>query len=360
MKNMQLHKNWYLLLFLYHSAFTFFTYFYFIENSGDAAYYWMQHNGRNYFCWEIPSMWNSIFFVILNYPFSKILSLPIWFGFVLHSLIGFYAVYRFYKLALLLLPTTNNFFWNIVLKVSVLLPNLHFWTANLGKESLVFLSLVIFFENIFKKNYLSITQISVILFLLLIRPHIAFFLVVSWLLVSILNNKTNRKYRLLFTVSLSVISILFFLYVLQVTHIKLDFYKISAYNNFALESFRHANTYVPMTTYSQLERLFVFLYLPLQFNFNQTLFYTIFSLENLLFLLSSVFIIYVFIFNFKKINFDDVERVILIFTIISTLFFIQRYSCYGIFARTKIMFIPFLYIVFIKVGYYSLNNEKDK
>lgn len=328
---------------LYHLAFAIIAWQYSQQNMGDAYRYW--HLSEN---------WTAYFNVgtdivkLINYPFSHVLQLPFWSGFVLYSLIGFYAIYQLYNFTKdYIKPETN---WGKCLLMFIfLMPNLHFWTSIIGKEPIVFLAITWIIINQIKVKYFNFQYILGWILLILIRPHVAMFLLLAISFALILKDKGFFRKKILIVVSTLFLLLGLYLMTMHLLNRNpFDIANIIERNDASLIAFQRANSYVPMINYNLFERFFALNFRPL-FIDSISLYSFILSLENFLILILLVASLIVFIYRFKTIKLDLFAKIALAFFVISSMFFIQRYSCLGIFVRTKIMYLPFVLIVATKI-----------
>ncbi|WP_313803805.1 hypothetical protein [Flavobacterium sp.] len=333
-------------LLCYHFLFAFFAFEYFKKNGGDASFYWFSSEASKNTVFSELQFYGSDFVLRVNFFFAKLLHLGIEWGFVIYSFIGFLGIWQYYRLGKLLGFCESTFLKKALFYLMLLLPNLHFWTAGLGKESLCFLCLATFFYELAHERYRLMMLLSFVV-LACIRPHVAIFLISAIFLVLFFKKTIPVKYKLGLTFLFIVVFVVFFYMVLQLSEINyFDWKRIQRYNEYSLLSFQHSNTYVPMVEYSYPFRLFTFWFRPFPGEVN-TLYGWVLGMENLIWLLLHSVAVYLLLKNYKKLHFPAVFKVILIFALISTLIIVERYSGFGIFARTKIMMQPFVGVVLL-------------
>ena len=330
-------------LLVYHLLFAVLAWQYNLQNPSDAYRYW-----------HFTGDWFSHFNVgtdlikFFNYPFSKILQLPFWAGFVIHSLVGYYAILELYRWALKYISPKKN--WNKYLLMLVfLLPNLHFWTSIIGKEPLVFLATTWIVIKCSENKYFSLKFALGSLLLILIRPHVAMFLLMAILLTTVWDSKKwNWKKSGLVIGGVLVVSGLYLMTMQLLNRNPFDLAYILERNKASLIAFKRAGSYVPMIDYNWFERILALNFQPL-FETPFSWFSVILSVENLIVLMILMGALGVYIKNFRKMKLNKFAKLAWCFFIISSLFFIQRYSCLGIFVRTKIMYLPFLLIAALQI-----------
>jgi len=181
----------------------------------------------------------------------------------------------------------------------------------------------------------------------IIRPHIALMLLFSIFLCFLLFGKWQWKTKLIASaVAMAVFSGLFYMF-LQLSEIKrLDFDRIRRFNEFSLLSFKDSGTYVPIIEYPYPYKLFTFYFRPL-FNEIPSFYGLVLGLENSLILVLHLVAFVLFLRHYREVVFPLVFKAVLLFSVISGLLIVQRYSGFGIFARTKIMIQPFVMVVLL-------------
>lgn len=354
-------RKFLVFLFLYHLVLTILSYQYSVIHPGDSYLYWAKTFNINRYSWLDFTGLNTNFILFLNYPFIK-LGLPFWFGFLLYSVIGFLGILKFIQWTELAFRDSFKYIGISLLCLVFLLPNLHFWTATLGKEPLVFYGIASVFYALISKKYYAPSFITGCLLLIFTRPHVALMLLSSIAIVFLFQKKYAIKKRIcFFLIFFSLFSVLLYLS-LKLSHIKyLDWNRIHYFNQYSILSFKDSGSYVPMMEYNFFHRFFVFNFQPLFSDAFTTLGWLA-SFENMLVLLIHVVALLFFLRFYGKINFHDWMKITFAFAFISSLLYVQRYANLGIFMRTKIMFQPFVLIALfciIKQGF-MLKNAKDE
>lgn len=347
-----MYKKWLgfpVFLLIYHLCFALIAWQYNLKNPADAYRYW-----------HLTEAWTTYFKIgtdiikLINYPFSKILQLPFWCGFICYSLIGYYSINQLYHFAKDYIKPNNN--WGSYLLMSIFLfPNLHFWTSVIGKEPIVFLAITWIIINQAKDKYFTFQYIFGWILLMLIRPHVAMFLLLAISFALIISDKGfSRKKALIIIPTIILSSGLYLMTMHLLNRNPFDLAYILERNDASLIAFKRADSYVPMINYNIFERFFALNFRPL-FTDSVSLYSFVLSAENLLVLILVVVALLIYMLRYRLINLNLFARIALLFFIISSLFFIQRYSCLGIFVRTKIMYLPFVLILAVKI----INSSKS-
>jgi hypothetical protein len=342
-------NKFFVLLFIYHLIFTFFSYQIRIESGrADSILYWFLSKQTTDKPWLSFLNYGTDFMLFINYPLVK-LGIPYWGGFLLYSSIGFLGILQWIKFTKLVIKDsfdTNSIY---LLAFVFLLPNLHYWTSSLGKEALVFWGISSVFYAIVSKQYKSFSFIISSLLLLLIRPHVAFMLFTAISMVVLLINKYSFKIKMIiFGIASAVVALSLYM-VFQISKINYwNFERIKYFNQFSILSFKSSGSYVAMLDYNYFFKWFSFYFRPLFYDTHN--FYMILaSMENILLLTMFLLVFIIVILYYKKIVFYNWMKIIFLYAIIGTIMYVERYANLGIFMRTKVMFEPFLLICFLSI-----------
>lgn len=335
-----------LVLLLYHLFFVYLAYIIRVEKGhSDAHHYWGIGYEIKSYPWSHFFSFGTDFMIALNYPMI-VYDFPFWFGFLLYGLIGFYGIILYMKWAKVILENrikigSYNFF-----PVLFYLPNLHVWTANLGKESLIFLALagIAYSSLCFKKRWYYALLGAFLLFI--IRPHVALMLSLACFLVLVFSNRITFKNKIIGLLSVSFFIFTTLYYSLQLLRVRtFSWDKIMSRNAHSLADFkRYGGSFVPMQDYSYFFKWFSFNFRPLFFDAKSFL-QIIASVENLFMLLLVVVTLILYLRYFKFINLMFWHHIIIAFAFVSTVIYAERYANLGIFMRTKVQYFPFLLIV---------------
>jgi len=344
-------------LFFYHLAFGAAYYIYALFNPSDSKKYftWPQNESLGWFDFFGTE---TTFINFISYPFinglgfsyEMMMLLFTWIGFM-----GFVFAYLFFKENISLNVTV---FKRVDLLTLILfLPNMHFWTASLGKGSLIFLGLMLFAYSITKAKTRILGLVLGSLLVFYIRPHI-FLLLVVGALVGFMTGKEKIEWKLKLTVCGVILAGLFLLQdqILAVVNLDnsqnliADFIRFTSTRSEALGS---AGSGVNMAGYSLPEKIFTFWFRPLFFDAPGIL-GVIVSIENLIYIL---LFLKIFRMNFFKFILNapvNVKMSLVLFLMTSfAMTFVM--SNLGIIIRQKSMVMYFLFFVI----YYYLAHEKS-
>ena len=207
-------------------------------------------------------------------------------------------------------------------------------------------------------KFYSLKSILGWLLLMAIRPHVAMFLLLAFLITEIFSS-SRWSYRKIAWMLAGLLGC-FSLYILTLKLLNrnpFDIQYILERNDASLIAFRRANSYVPMIDYNIVERFFALNFRPLFWDADSFL-SLILSVENGLVLLLLSGALLACIRHFRTISIDSFAKLSMAFFLISSCFFIQRYACLGIFVRTKMMYMPFLLVAALKIILPYVNTNK--
>ena len=346
------------ILFFYHLLFgaTYYIYAYF--NNSDSHRYFSRpagtiHSWFNFFGLE------TRFIDFISYPFIKGLGFSYEMIMLLFTYIGFWGfvfAYLFFK---------ENIKQKIIvfkridlLTLILFLPNMHFWTASLGKGAPIFLGLMLFAYSFKypKERFAGLFIGSILIFC--IRPHI-FLLVALGAVVGIMTGQEKISFRK----KLAIFSILFlgfFLIKDQVlgvmnlehsTNLWTDFLKFAQHRSNDLST---SGSGVNMVNYSFPEKIFTFWFRPLFYDAPGVL-GVIVSIENLIYLLLFIKLLKKEFFTYIWKASKNVKMSLVLFLTTSlAMTFIM--SNLGIIIREKSMVMYFMFYVI----YCYLDHEQRK
>ena len=342
------HKK-YLGLFVYHLLFILFAYQLRVaRGKSDAYLYWGKTTYFRDRSWFDFAHYGADFMLFLNYPFIK-LGFPFWFGFLLYGTIGFLGIVKWMQWAELLVQDVFIYKGFNYLYLLFFLPNLHVWTASLGKEALVFWGIASVVYAVTTQKYVTFSAVAGSLVVLLIRPHVALMLLSAVGIVFLFQKSRPTKQKLtILTVFLSAAMVILYM-VFQLSGIRYwNWERITYFNAYSVLSFRHSGSYVPMLEYSYFYKWFSFHFRPLFYDAYSVL-AVLASIENLFYLLIFLVATFFAVRYRSKIRYTTEMKVVILFTVMASLLYVERYANLGIFMRTKMMFEPFLLITLLLI-----------
>ena len=343
-------------LFFYHALFAYFGWQYVLKNGGDSTRYWFLDKDLAAISWSDFLNPGTDFVQLLTFPLVKFLHLPFGVGFFLFSAIGFFGFYKLYKIALKQTKISENPLSFYLLLLLLLLPNLHFWTALIGKESLIFPILVVLAERLLKEKIFTLGFLVCFLLLAVLRPHVAFVFLLA-LVIAILLKSTVSTRKKIITASLffAMIPVLYFL-LTKIANLRGNpFVRLKTIYARHIEVFKTTNSYVPLDQYNIFEKFFTFYFRPFPWEKND-FFYHILGIENLILFAIVLFLLIKLVQKFKTITLDFFDVFTLLFLFFFGLMYVYGYANFGIIVRTKTMVMAFVYLLILKT-FSSLKTE---
>ncbi len=346
------------VLSLYHLAFGSIYYMYAVFNPSDSVRYYNVPRNINKEWFDFFGT-ETTFIDFLSYPFINYLGfsyemmmlLFTWLGFM-----GFVYAYLFFKENI---PLDVKVFKKVdLLSLILFLPNMHFWTASLGKGSIMFLGLMLFIYAISKPKKRYITLILGSLLVYYIRPHIFLILAIGSLIGFLTDvGKFTWKHKS-FAVGVCLLSIIVLQNsILSVVNLENSNDLISDFLKFTsnrADSLSHSGSGLNMADFSLPEKIFSFWFRPLFFDAPGIL-GVIVSIENFIYILLFLKIMKLDFFKFIKLAPVSVKMSLALFLITSfAMTFVM--SNLGIIIRQKTMIMYFIFFVI----YYFLAHEKQQ
>jgi hypothetical protein len=346
-------------LFWYHIVFLGIYYSYTIFNRSDSKMYFSrpQREGLNWFDFFGTS---TTFIDFISYPFINFLGFNYemmmvifaWMGYL-----GFVYAYLFFRENI---PVKITVFKNFDLLTLILFfPNMHFWTASLGKGAPIFLGLMMFAYAIKStKSRLMILILGSIL-IYFIRPHVFLFVAVGTLL-GYMSGKEKISFGRKLFIYIVMIGGLWLAQdqILGVVGLEDSENLVEGFEDFSedrSDSLSSSGSGVDMASYPLPLKLFTFWFRPLFFDAPGIL-GLITSVENLMYLLLFVKILKKDFITFIKNSTVVVKMSLVVFFLTSfAMTFVM--SNLGIIMRQKSMV---MYFGFFVIYYYLAQKKYDR
>lgn len=313
---------------------------------GDAISYWTL--ARDLPLSHIVSqMWTGpTFFVIaVCRPFSGLLGLSFFGGSMLFCLAGYLGIAFAYVTYERMVPLNSKIGNLSLFPFLFFLPNLHFWSSGVGKDTLLFLCITLFFFCLVTPKKKMAGLIVSLVLSYFVRPHITLFLIAAVGIGIVLDGRLKSYQKI-------VVTGVFLLCGIWVFDKMAAFLKIDEINSENLARFAQSRasdlsranvgSAIDIGSYPWPLKLFTFLYRPLFFDARSPL-ALIASLENLLLLALSVRVLASRPLSaFRRGSF--VIKAAIVFVLVGSVGCSMVMSNLGIILRQKNMFIPALYL----------------
>lgn len=333
-------------------------YCFFIQ--GDAIGYWRvpkQYSFDSFF----EGLFNgegTMFMYAFNYIFSNLLNMSYLSNTLTYSLFGFMGMTLFYMIAVKTIPYTKIINGYALFPLIFFLPNLHFWSAGVGKDTTLFLCIALFAYGVMKPLKRIPLIVIGLAIAMAIRPHIVLFLFVGFGIAYVFGGKVSGFQRILFSIVLIGGGIAILPSVMEFA--KIEEASAAGFEQFATrkaEVLSRANTgsAIDISSYPFPLKVLTFWFRPLFFD-ARNLNGLIASIENLA--LVSLFIMAMAkkpLKAFKAAPF--VIKGLVIFLIVGTLAFSQSLGNVGIMIRMRNMFLPGMIIFILWVFSYHYQSK---
>lgn len=325
-------------------------YCFFIQ--GDAIGYWRVPKAYTMETFK-DGLFNgegTMFMYAFNYLFSNLLNMSYFSNTLLFSLFGFMGLTFFYIVALQTVPYNKIISGYVLFPLIFFLPNLHFWSSGVGKDTTLFLCIGMFTYGLMKPFQRIPLLVLAGLLSMAIRPHITLFLMVGFGLAYVFGGKVSPAQRFIFSAAMIAIGLAILPSVMEFA--KIEEASAEGFDKFAtgkaaVLSRSSAGSAIDISSYPFPLKVLTFWFRPALFDV-RNLNGLIAALENLLLLLVFIKAMRTSpIRAFKAAPF--VIKGLVIFLVVGTLAFSQSLGNMGIMIRMRNMFLPgmIIYLMWI-------------
>lgn len=325
-------------------------YCFFIQ--GDAIGYWRVPKAYTMETFK-DGLFNgegTMFMYAFNYLFSNLLNMSYLSNTLLFSLFGFMGLTFFYMVALQTVPYNKIISGYVLFPLIFFLPNLHFWSSGVGKDTTLFLCIGMFTYGLMKPFQRIPLIVIAGLLTMAIRPHILLFLMVGFGLAYVFGGKVSPAQRIIFSAAMIAVGLAILPSVME--YAKIEEASAEGFDKFAtgkaaVLSRSSAGSAIDISSYPFPLKVLTFWFRPALFdvrNINGL----IAALENLLLLIVFIKAMRTSpIRAFKAAPF--VIKGLVIFLVVGTLAFSQSLGNMGIMIRMRNMFLPgmIIYLMWI-------------
>lgn len=325
-------------------------YCFFIQ--GDAIGYWRVPKAYSMETFK-EGLFNgegTMFMYAFNYLFSNLLNMSYLSNTLLFSLFGFMGLTFFYLVAVQTVPYNKIISGYVLFPLIFFLPNLHFWSSGVGKDTTLFLCIGMFTYGLMKPFQRIPLLVLAGLLSMAIRPHITLFLMIGFGLAYVFGGKVSPAQRFIFSAAMIAIGLAILPSVMEFA--KIEEASVEGFDKFAtgkaaVLSRSSAGSAIDISSYPFPLKVLTFWFRPALFdvrNINGL----IAALENLLLLMVFIKAMRTSpIRAFKAAPF--VIKGLVIFLVVGTLAFSQSMGNMGIMIRMRNMFLPgmIIYLMWI-------------
>ncbi|WP_312194642.1 hypothetical protein [Epilithonimonas vandammei] len=325
-------------------------YCFFIQ--GDAIGYWRVPKAYTMETFK-EGLFNgegTMFMYAFNYLFSNLLNMSYLSNTLLFSLFGFMGLTFFYIVALQTVPYNKIISGYVLFPLIFFLPNLHFWSSGVGKDTTLFLCIGMFTYGLMKPLQRIPLLVIAGLLSMAIRPHITLFLMVGFGLAYVFGGKVSPAQRFIFSAAMIAVGLAILPSVMEFAKIEeasAEGFDKFAQGKAAVLSRSHTGSAIDISSYPFPLKVLTFWFRPALFDV-RNLNGLIAALENLLLLIVFIKAMRTSpIRAFKAAPF--VIKGLVIFLVVGTLAFSQSMGNMGIMIRMRNMFLPgmIIYLMWI-------------
>ncbi len=325
-------------------------YCFFIQ--GDAIGYWRVPKAYTMETFK-EGLFNgegTMFMYAFNYLFSNLLNMSYLSNTLLFSLFGFMGLTFFYIVAVQTVPYNKIISGYALFPLIFFLPNLHFWSSGVGKDTTLFLCIGMFTYGLMKPFQRIPLLVLAGLLSMAIRPHITLFLMVGFGLAYVFGGKVSPAQRFIFSAAMIAVGLAILPSVMEFA--KIEEASAEGFDKFAtgkaaVLSRSSVGSAIDISSYPFPLKVLTFWFRPALFDV-RNLNGLIAALENLLLLLVFIKAMRTSpIRAFKAAPF--VIKGLVIFLVVGTLAFSQSMGNMGIMIRMRNMFLPgmIIYLMWI-------------
>ena len=325
-------------------------YCFFIQ--GDAIGYWRVPKAYTMETFK-EGLFNgegTMFMYAFNFLFSNLLNMSYLSNTLLFSLFGFMGLTFFYLVTVQTVPYNKIISGYALFPLIFFLPNLHFWSSGVGKDTTLFLCIGMFTYGLMKPFQRIPLLVLAGLLSMAIRPHITLFLMVGFGLAYVFGGKVSPAQRFIFSAAMIAVGLAILPSVMEFA--KIEEASAEGFDKFAtgkaaVLSRSSAGSAIDISSYPFPLKVLTFWFRPALFDV-RNLNGLIAALENLLLLIVFIKAMRTSpIRAFKAAPF--VIKGLVIFLVVGTLAFSQSMGNMGIMIRMRNMFLPgmIIYLMWI-------------
>ena len=345
-------KNYLWLLFGAHAVLTIVYIIYVYSSPSDSVAYYREA----LLAADWWGLWGTgtTFIKFFAWPFAHFFGLSYYAVMVIFSFFGFIALVLFYLASVENIRYTNASLGSFtIIEIIFLLPNTHFWSASLGKGSLILLGVGLFTYGLSRFNRRFVYIIFGSLITYFVRPHIFLTLVLSSML-GVLFTQSGLKWYLRWFIFI-IAAVLFYLVsdkVVESTQTEsLNLFTSSNLNQRA-QALSSASSGVDISNYNLFFKLFTFWFRPLFVDSGGFIGF-VSSFENAFYIYMLFVILQQSVRKWNEWN--GWFRICLFIFLFGSVILCQITGNLGIAMRQKAQLMPFFFILFCKAV--ALKNQ---
>lgn len=331
------------ILFLWHTLFSIYYWYFSLSNTADAVGYYKASFGLKPNFSPGTHFTESLVYIITRVFDSNYLNTTL-----VSNIFGVIGLIYLYLSIKRFLPDIGKL-WVLILFI----PSMSFWSAGLGKDSISFMATCLFLYGITESKKPKPTIILAFLTMFMVRPHIAFIMIVSFVIYFIIKSKVHIVLKVLLLPIILIFSIVALQYVQQYVglgDVSLD--SLDEYVNQRQGFNQEGGSSLDIASMSYPMQMFTYVFRPLPFEAHSIV-ALITSIENTILLILFMYITFKSKFNFTVL-FRNQNLWLFTYAFLTCTILALTTANLGIATRQKWMFMP----IFIYLLIYAFNNYK--
>lgn len=287
------HQHLHYLL-LYHLFFSLFFTWYILTFGGDSQGYWrftmQQVLIRGDIYWGRYFGTSTTFILWLTYIPSRVLGLSYLTGNILFGALGFIGIRYLFVMTAAYFPHNHKVLNISLFPIVFYFPNLHFWSAGVGKDAICFWGIAWFVYAVqaYKSRWWQ--GLIALFFVYMARPHMGQALIAGAAIAILFGSEIKKEYK----IALGILALTASIYLSAST---LEFLKLEEFSILEMEALASktagllasGKSGIDVSSYSLPMRIFTFMFRPLFFDAHNVM-ALLSSFENALYLYLSFFI----------------------------------------------------------------------
>ena len=336
-----------IVLFLWHTFFSLFYYFFTLSNAADAVVYYYNSLGEN-----LKFYPGSPFVYYFSSIFSKGLDVNYLNVTLVYNLFGTLGLIFLY-LSVKIYLEKLSWIWGCLLFI----PSMSFWSAGLGKDAISFFSVCLFLYTITTNKKIYILLPVSFFFMFMVRPHIALMMIVSFVIYFIIRSRVHLLVKL---ITLPIIfSALIFSSSFVQQYVGLEEASVDAVSGYVDQRQGYnqsGGSSIDLQSMSYPMQMFTYVFRPLPFDAHSALaLFT--SIENTILLV--LFLYVLFKNKFRPHSFIEGKNAwLFIYAFLTCSILAITTANLGIATRQKWMFMPIFLYLLIYAFYQNKQNRR--
>lgn len=335
-------------LFFWHTLFSIAYFWYTLSNTADAMKYYRLSLGEQFFFYP-----GSKFVYFITSFFSKGIDASYLNTTLFYNLIGSLGLVFLYlslKDVFKYLPR----YWLFIL----FMPSMSFWSAGLGKDAISFFSTCLFLYSITSGKKMALLVPIAFFLMFMVRPHIAFIILVSYVIYFIIRAKVHLVFKMLTLPMIGLGVLLSIGFVQQYVGLEdSSLGSVTDYIDGRQSSNLGGGSSLDIASMSYPVQVFTYIFRPLPFEAHSAV-ALVTSLENTILLFLFIYILFKSKFNLRPFI-QDKNLWLFTYVFLTCTILAMTTANLGIATRQKWMFMPvLLYLLIYSFHNYKLNKSR--